>query len=210
MLNLKKIKEVSRATMKSLLVAFLYSIIFFGLMFAVFHEKLDKVNSMVKLISVNTNKEIQKEVVMDEESKNLEVYPKYKSQYARLKIDSIGVDQPVYYGDTLEILKKGVGHTPGTFFPGEGGTILYMGHNTASQLSILKTIKIGAEIVVEATYGTYKYKVYDTKVIDYRDTDQVPIQRDEEILMVYTCYGQYHTTNRFVAYARPVEEEEVD
>ena len=32
-------------------------------------------------------------------------------------------------GDTLDILRYGVGHYAGSFFPGEGGSVIFAAHN---------------------------------------------------------------------------------
>ena len=55
------------------------------------------------------------------ENKKLASYPDYGSKYATIEIPQIDVNLPVYFGDTLEILKKGVGHSRGRYFPKEGG-----------------------------------------------------------------------------------------
>ena len=34
------------------------------------------------------------------------------------------LELPIYHGDTLKILRKGVGHYAGSYFPGENGTVL--------------------------------------------------------------------------------------
>ena len=83
-----------------------------------------------------------------------------------------------------------------------------MGHNTKTFLYKLPQIKKNAQIQVETTYGTFTYKVYETKVVNMYNVDELPIQKDEEILMLYTCYpvdGLGHKTDRFVVYAKKVE-----
>ncbi|MBP3708105.1 MAG: class D sortase [Clostridia bacterium] len=98
-----------------------------------------------------------------------------------------------------------MGHSSGSYFPGEGGTILCMGHNTKAFLHDLPMIKIGEEIEITTTYGEYKYQVYDKKVVNMYDTDQTPIQKEQEILMLYTCFpvdGFGTKTDRYVVYAK--------
>ena len=66
-------------------------------------------------------------------------------------------------------------------------------------------LQIGDEIKVTTTYGEYNYKIYDMQLIKETDLDKVPIQRDEEILMVYTCYpfnNVGYATQRYVVYAK--------
>ena len=106
--------------------------------------------------------------------------------------------------DTLEILKKGVGHSSGSYFPGEGGSIIYMGHNSKKMFRRFSELQKGNEIKVTTSYGEYVYKIYDMQLIKETELDKLPIQRDKEILMVYTCYpfnNVGYATQRYVVYA---------
>lgn len=144
---------------------------------------------------------------MVEEKNTLKNYPEYGTKYATIKISSIDVDLPVYFGDSLEVLKNGVGHSTGSYFPGEGGSIVYSGHNYESFFRRFGELEIGERIEIETTYGKYTYEIYDMKVINDTDLHMVPIQRDEEKLMVYTCYpfnNIGYATQRYIVYANPV------
>lgn len=198
------------ATIKNIIVAFIYSLIILLTTYYLFNTKIDNTLSLIKMISINTNKKILKDVKIDLVTKNLQSYPEYGTKYAELKIPSLNINKPIYFGDTLSILKYSLGHSSGSYFPGEGGSIVYMGHNTSNMLKELPNIKINDKIIVETSYGTYEYLVYDTKVIDATNLEEVPIQRDKEILMLYTCKrtGQIgYSTKRFIVYANLVNEE---
>ena len=172
-------------------------------------RKIDEVFTLVNKVSVTTatNAEpaqttIKKDI--DTEKNTIENYPTYGTQYATIQIDKIDVNLPVYFGDTLEILKKGVGHSSGSYFPGEGGSIIYMGHNSKKMFRRFSELQKGNEIKVTTSYGEYTYKIYDMKLIKETELDQLPIQRDKEILMVYTCYpfnNVGYATQRYVVYA---------
>ena len=74
----------------------------------------------------------------------------------------------------------------------------------------LPKLKIGAKVILDTIYGKYTYEVYDTKIIKDTDEDSLPIQKQEEILMMYTCYPVAtigHKDKRYVVYARLVGEE---
>ena len=138
------------------------------------------------------------------ENNKLKNYPEYGAKYATIKIPKIDVDLPVYYGDSLDILKKGVGHSSGSYFPGEGGSIIYMGHNSKKMFRRFSELQKGNEIEVTTTYGNFKYKIYDMQLINETDVDKLPIQKNKEILMVYTCYpfnNIGYATQRYVVYA---------
>ena len=50
----------------------------------------------------------------------------------------------------------------------------------------------------------YKYKIYDMQLIKETDIDKLPIQKEKEILMIYTCYpfnNIGYATQRYVIYA---------
>ena len=129
--------------------------------------------------------------------------------YATIKIPSISLELPVYFGDTKEILSKGVGHYSGSFFPGENGSIIMGAHNNAGYFRELPSIKKEDVIIIDTVYGVYKYQTYDMKIVQMTDEDKIPIVRGDEVLMLYTCYpvtAVGFTSQRYVVYARKVSE----
>lgn len=157
------------------------------------------------MISINTNSKIIKNIKFDEEKKTIISYPEYGTRYGNIKIESLNINLPLYYGDKLAYLRYGVGQSSGGYFPGEGGSIICMGHNNRNYLHDLPKIQEGAIIEINTTYGNFKYKVYTTKIVNMYDVDSLPIQEDEEILMLYTCYpvdSFGDKKDRFVAFAR--------
>lgn len=203
--NKKNKQSTIKATVIPIMVAFIYTLLILGTVYLSFRSPIDEVLSLVSLISSNTNNEEQlDDIKIDLTSKNIESYPNYGSKYADLSIPSIDVNLPIYYGDSLEILKYGIGHYIASYFPGEGGSILYMGHNNAGVLRRLPELKEGQSITVTTSYGTYEYIVTHSKIIKDTDMDEVPIQREKEMLMIYTCYpvtAVVYTPYRYVVYA---------
>ena len=197
-----------KATIRHIIVAFIYVSIIILLINIFFAERISLAISLINKISINTSQEVYKEVKIDLTNNKLETYPSYGAQYARMKIDSIDVNLPLYFGDTLTILKKGIGHSSGSYFPGEGGSILCSGHSYRGYIRSLPQAKIGDIIEIDADYGNFKYRIYETRIIKETDVDAVPIQHEEEIFMLYTCYPVDqigHPTKRFVVYAKPVD-----
>ena len=193
-----------KATISNIIVAFIYVIIIVAIITLVFGNTISSAISLINIVSIDTSKQILSDVKIDLEHNTLESYPAYGAKYANIKIETLGVDLPLYYGDTLSIIKNGVGQTSGGYFPGEGGSVICMAHNTAGFLRDLTDIKLGDKIEIDAVYGKYTYTVYDTKVVPQEDLDAVPIQREKEILMLYTCYPVNsigHAKHRFVVYA---------
>ena len=205
MLN-KRIIQASKATISVIIVALLLVGIIYLATYLFFGQEIDTVVVLLNTVAVelNENKE-EVPTVLNEEKQTLENYPEYGTQYATIEIPRIGANLPVYFGDTLEILKKGVGHSSGSYFPGEGGSIVYMGHNSKKVFRRFSELQIGDEIKVTTTYGEFNYKIYDMQLIKETELEKVPIQREEEILMVYTCYpfnNIGYADHRFVVYAK--------
>ena len=205
MLN-KKIIQASKATISVIIVALLLVGIIYAVTYLFLGQEIDTAVLLLNTVAVELNESKEEvQTVLNEEKQSLENYPEYGTQYATIEIPRIGANLPVYFGDTLEILKKGVGHSSGSYFPGEGGSIVYMGHNSKKVFRRFSELQIGDSIKVTTTYGEFNYKIYDMQLIKETELEKVPIQREEEILMVYTCYpfnNIGYADHRFVVYAK--------
>lgn len=202
----KRIIQASKATISVIIVALLLVGLIFFATYLFFGQEIDTAVLLLNTVSVNLNEnKEQVPTILNEEKQTLENYPEYGTQYATIEIPRINANLPVYFGDTLEILKKGVGHSSGSYFPGEGGSIVYMGHNSKKVFRRFSELQIGDSIKVTTTYGEFNYKIYDMQLIKETELEKVPIQREEEILMVYTCYpfnNIGYADHRFVVYAK--------
>ena len=205
---LSNLKNVLKATIINLIVALIFSGIIFMFGNIVVGNKLSTIISLVNKMSVDIPDLPDTELVIDTNDNKLVNYPAFGSEYAHIKIEAVGIDAPVYYGDNNKILKLGVGHYSGSYFPGEGGSIIYAAHNN-SYFRKLPNVKVGDIVNITTNYGEFNYQVYDTLVIHQSEDDKLPIDDKEEILMLYTCYpltGIGHKQNRFVVYAKLMEE----
>ena len=181
-------KYAIKATIKNIIVAFLIVIAFFGLIYVFLGRKIELNISLINKIAVDTSSKKNEVMSIDLDTNKIQNYPEYGTQYATIELPKIDVNLPVYFGSTLDVLKNGVGHDSASYFPGEGGTIIYMGHNSKNAFRRFSELKKGDEITVKTSYGNFTYKIYDMKLINEKDLDALPIQKDEEILMCYTCY----------------------
>ena len=198
-----------KAMISSLIIAFFYAsfIIFVITLFAGKYVK--KSLAIVNTLSLEMNIGSNEEVHYDRLKRTLEVMPSWGSEFGRIKINSIGVDIPIFHGDDVPQLATGAGHYAGSDFPGEGGTIILAAHNSRGLFYTLPQIQNGAIINVETIYGNFDYEVYNTAIADYRNTDAFFLQNEEEILILYTCYpvdNVWYVNDRFVAYAKLVGE----
>ena len=198
-------KKSVKATIIDVIVAlFIVAIIILVIKISL-GQKIEEIILLLNQVAVKVDSTYeQKPTQIDTSEKKLQNYPEYGTKYATIEIPKIDVNLPVYYGDTLEILKKGVGHSSGSYFPGEGGSIIYMGHNSKNVFRRFSELQKGNEIKVTTNYGEYTYKIYDMQLIKETETDKLPIQKEKEILMIYTCYpfnNIGYATQRYVVYA---------
>lgn len=192
-----------KATIKYLIVALLITIVIVMGIYLLFGQEVNETLSIASKVAIDIENKKVEETTMNEDNK-IQNYPEYGTQYATIEIPRINVNLPVYFGDTLEVLKKGVGHSSGSYFPGEGGSIIYMGHNSKNMFRRFSELQLGDELKVTTSYGEYTYKIYDMQLINEKDVDKLPVQKEKEILMVYTCYpfnNIGYATQRYVVYA---------
>ena len=79
-----------------------------------------------------------------------------------------------------------------------------MGHNSEKVFRRFSELQKGNEIIIKTSYGEFKYKIYDMQLIQETEVEKIPIQKEKEILMIYTCYpfrNIGYTTQRYVVYA---------
>ena len=201
-------KKFIKATILDVIVAFLIIILIIFSIYMLLGQTIEESITLINQVAIKVESSSKQEEMKISEDNRLENYPEYGTQYAKIQIPAIDVDLPVYYGDTLEILKNGVGHSSGSYFPGEGGSIICMGHNSKKVFRRFSELKIGDSIKVTTSYGEFNYKIYDMQLIKETETDKLPIQEEKEILMVYTCYpfnNIGYATQRYVVYAELVE-----
>ena len=197
-----KLFKLLKATIINLIVAFLFVAIVFCFYKTCLEEKFETVSSLIDLFAANRELKTLDPVL---DGGILLHRPLYGSVYAQIKIPSIGVDLPLYYGESLDFLKNGIGHDSESYFPGEGGTILLMGHNFKSFLARLPEVNNGDKIIIETSYGTFEYTVYQSKIVHETDLGEAPIQKEEEMLIIYTCYpinNIGHAYQRYLVYAK--------
>ena len=203
----KNVKKILRAIVINLIVALFSAISIIILINLFFGKGINRTFSLLNKFEIDTSKKNKVETTIDSNN-TIKNYPEYGTKYATIEIPKIGVNLPVYFGDTLEILRNGIGHSSGSYFPGEGGSIIYMGHNSEDMLRNLGDAKIDDKIVVKTSYGEYIYKIYNTEIVNEKEYEKLPVQSNKEILMLYTCYpfkNIGYTTNRYVVYAELVK-----
>lgn len=198
----RKYKFKGKAFTTYVALSFLFASVFVVLVYFGFNNQIRRYTNIINTVAIKeSNKE--KKVSFDSKKKKLTSIPAYGSKYGNIKIEKIGLDLPLYFGDNEEILSYGVGHYAGSYFPGEGGSIIIAGHNDPGYFEKILDLVKKDKIVLDLTYGKFEYEVFDVKVVDENDLSAFPISDEKEMLILYTCYplGVGHKTERFVVYA---------
>ena len=82
-----------------------------------------------------------------------------------------------------------VGQYIGSMIVGYGGTTLACAH-VNRQLKNLHKTQIGDQIQIRTTYGVYTYEIKYTGIHDASDDSIYDLGREDENLVLYTCYYQ--------------------
>jgi len=119
-------------------------------------------------------------------------------------IPKIDLKVAIGEGIDMETLKYAVGHFTDTAMPGEKGNFCVAGHRSYTYneyFNRLDEMKIGDEIIVKTVKGEYKYKVYETKVVEPTEVSVLEPTKDATLTLV-TCTPVRVATHRLIIKGR--------
>jgi sortase A len=114
------------------------------------------------------------------------VYPGEGDNIGSLTIPMLNRKLPIIQGTSAKQLKKGVGHFTESVLPGEEDNCVISGHRDTAFRGIGK-LKLGDEIIVQTSAGTFTYEVNGTKIVN-EDDKTVIVPMDHAVLTLTTCY----------------------
>ena len=146
-------------------------------------------------IDTSTNKQIEKNVSSQEESKTIDtsqitqrnIIKENKNIKWRIQIPKIDLDVHIMEGTTSDVLLKAVGHFKET--SKWRGNIGLAAHNRGYQCNFfakIKNLSINDEIIYTTTNGKKVYKVQTNKVIKDTDWSYLKETSDNRITLI-TC-----------------------
>ena len=190
---------------KNLGLSFFFAAIIIVIIYGFFSDDIYYYSALLNQTVISNSSRLNI-VSFDENSGRLAKYPEYGAKYADILIPAIDLKLPIYNGDTLDILRYGVGQYVGSYFPGEGGTTLLAAHNNKGYFQRIDELKKGDIITIKANYGEFIYEVDSYKIVSEKDLDAFLIQDEKERLILYTCYPIRkriigRKTQRYVVYA---------
>jgi sortase A len=136
--------------------------------------------------------------------------------FAIMRIPRLGADyaRPVLQGTDTGTLTRGIGHYPGTAFPGQVGNFAVAGHRTTygKPFSDIELLQKGDLILVE-TKASYIVYAVDRHLIVTPDQIQViapvpqaPGARPSQAWLTMTaCHPRYSASQRYVVFAKLVK-----
>jgi sortase A len=123
----------------------------------------------------------------------------------RIEIPRLLLSAVVVEGTGKTILRRAVGHIPGTALPGEPGNVGLTGHRDTF-FRPLKDLKINDEIQFSTLKGNFKYEVESLRVVE-PDNVGVLATSGHNVLTLVTCYPFYYVgpaPQRWIVRARQV------
>ncbi len=149
-------------------------------------------NFSIELQSIYVEPELPQTPPEEKEDENVvkleDVQWPYSGQhYAQMYCERIGLEAPLYMGDSNKILKVGAGQYIGSFIPGYGRPIMVAAHCTTF-FRPFQYVKEGDIFVIKTSYGIYEYKVTHTRIVKPDDKSAYDLGQRKEQLIMYTCY----------------------
>ncbi|WP_297424651.1 class D sortase [Clostridium sp.] len=117
-----------------------------------------------------------------------------------ITIPKIDLKAAIGEGIDTETLKYAVGHFTGTPLPGQKGNFCIAGHRSYTYgefFNRLDELEIGDEISIQTNSGTYKYSVYDKKVVEPNEISVLD-NTNTSIITLVTCTPIRVATHRLI------------
>jgi len=114
------------------------------------------------------------------------VYPAEGDNIGSLTIPALKQEFSVLQGTGDVELKKGVGHFNQSVLPGEKDNCVFSGHRETVFRQLGK-LKIGDQLIVQTSAGTFTYEVSGTRIVHAEDKTVI-VPTDHAVLTLTTCY----------------------
>lgn len=132
-------------------------------------------------------------------------FPRIGEPVGQIEVPRLGLKAAILQGDSSQVLRRGVGHLPGTPMPGEWGNVGLAGHRDTF-FRPLRQIRPGDVISVRTLQGGFQYRVESTRVVSPADVG-VLAPTNKYVLTLVTCFPFNYVgaaPNRFVVRALQV------
>lgn len=167
-------------------------------------ELLEKAKQYNETLYLENQKKLATREAYEAPGFDLTPYELETDVFAVLKIESIGLDMPVYLGANSSNLAAGAAVMGQTSLPigGENTNCVIAGHRGwkgADYFKHLPEVKIGDTVTVDNLWETLTYTVTETRLIDSTDFGKIFIQPGKDLLTLFTCdYGANGVKYRYL------------
>jgi sortase A len=103
-----------------------------------------------------------------------------------IEIPRLALKAVILQGDSSQVLRRGVGHLPGTPMPGEWGNVGLAGHRD-SFFRPLRQIRPGDIIALRTIKGRFQYRVESTRIVSSANIEVLAPTENRELTLV-TCF----------------------
>lgn len=160
-----------------------------------FRENITLGLDVISLMNVNEKIANKEATVID---KKIVSYPTYGTKYGTIYLNN--ESDNIYFGDSVNILKQGVGTSSLYDIPGDKEKVVLSGHNTGI-FKNLSNLKNGNKIVIETNYAKFEYIVKTSKIVN--ETDLNSLEKDYDLIL-YTCYPnkELYGNKRLIIYSK--------
>ena len=160
-----------------------------------FRENITLGLDVISLMNVNEKIATKEATVID---KKIVSYPTYGTKYGTIYLNN--ESDNIYFGDSVNILKQGVGTSSLYGIPGDKEKVVLSGHNTGI-FKNLSNLKNGNKIIIETNYAKFEYIVKTSKIVN--ETDLNSLEKDYDLIL-YTCYPnkELYGNKRLIIYAK--------
>ena len=209
--GINKVVKVSIVSLTILLIAFItlrifkinpllnnsliYCTILLLTITTLFRENITLGLDVISLMNVNEKIANKEATVID---KKIVSYPTYGTKYGTIYLNN--ESDNIYFGDSVNILKQGVGTSSLYDIPGDKEKVVLSGHNTEI-FKNLSNLKNGNKIIIETNYAKFEYTVKTSKIVN--ETDLNSLEKDYDLIL-YTCYPnkELYGNKRLIIYAK--------
>lgn len=160
-----------------------------------FRENITLGLDVISLMNVNEKIANKEATVID---KKIVSYPTYGTKYGTIYLNN--ESDNIYFGDSVNILKQGIGTSSLYDIPGDKDKVVLSGHNTGI-FKNLSNLKNGNKIVIETNYAKFEYTVKTSKIVN--ETNLNSLEKDYDLIL-YTCYPnkELYGNKRLIIYAK--------
>ena len=148
----------------------------------------------------------------EQASIDLSVYGIYDGAVGVLRIPKMGnLEMPIFLGASKAHMSRGAAQLGETSLPigGKNTNCVLAGHrgwNGARYFLDIERLELGDMVYIENFWDTLTYKVTDIKIIDPDDIEEILIQKNKDMVTLFTCHPYWASTYRYAVFCTRVDD----